>query len=138
MAAPSSCSSPATILLVDDEPLVRQVLARMLEESGFTVVQAENGRHALQVSEQVGPTVNMVVTDIHMPLMTGFEFARVFRARYPNVPFLFITGGEGYAPVALPPDVPGDLLWKPFGPESLLLKVDRLLSDDRHFHSQSA
>jgi two-component system, chemotaxis family, chemotaxis protein CheY len=60
------------MLLVDDEPLVRQVLARMLEESGFTVIQAENGRHALQVAEQVGPAVNMVVTDIHMPFMTGF------------------------------------------------------------------
>jgi CheY-like chemotaxis protein len=136
MGAPSS--KRATMLLVDDEPLVRQVLARMLEESGFTVIQAENGRHALQVAEQVGPAVNMVVTDIHMPFMTGFEFARVFRTRYPNVPFLFITGGEAYAPVALPPDVPGDLLWKPFGPESLLLKVDQLLSADRHLHSQSA
>jgi len=136
MGAPSS--NRATLLLVDDEPLVRQVLARMLEESGFTVVQAENGRHALQVSEQVGPAVNMVVTDIHMPFMTGFEFARVFRNRYPNVPFLFITGGEAYAPVALPPDLPGDVLWKPFGPESLLLKVGQLLSADRHLHSQSA
>jgi len=126
------------MLLVDDEPLVRQVLARMLEESGFTVVQAENGRHALQVSEQVGPAVKLVVTDIHMPLMTGFEFARVFRTRYPSVPFLFITGGEAYAPVAIPPDLPGDFLWKPFGPESLLLKVDQLLSADRHLHSQSA
>jgi CheY-like chemotaxis protein len=126
------------MLLVDDEPLVRQVLARMLEECGFTVVQAENGRHALQVSEQVGPAVKLVVTDIHMPLMTGFEFARVFRTRYPSVPFLFITGGEAYAPVAIPPDLPGDFLWKPFGPESLLLKVDQLLSADRHLHSQSA
>ena len=136
MAAPSS--NRPTLLLVDDEPLVRQVLARMLEESGFTVVQAENGRHALQISEQIGPAVKMVVTDIHMPLMTGFEFARVFRTRYPNVPFLFITGGEAYASVALPPDLPGELLWKPFGPESLLLKVGQLLSADRHLHSQSA
>jgi len=126
------------MLLVDDEPLVRQVLARMLENSGFTVVQAENGRHALQVSDQVGPAVKLVVTDIHMPLMTGFEFARVFRTRYPSVPFLFITGGEAYAPVAIPPDLPGDLLWKPFGPESLLLKVDQLLSAAPHLHSQSA
>jgi CheY-like chemotaxis protein len=126
------------MLLVDDEPLVRQVLARMLENSGFTVVQAENGRHALQVSDQVGPAVKLVVTDIHMPLMTGFEFARVFRTRYPSVPFLFITGGEAYAPIAIPPDLPGDLLWKPFGPESLLLKVDQLLSAAPHLHSQSA
>jgi CheY-like chemotaxis protein len=136
MAAPRS--TRATMLLVDDEPLVRQVLARMLENSGFTVIQAENGRHALQVSEQVGAAVELVVTDIHMPLMTGFEFARFFRTRYPNVPFLFITGGEPYAPVAIPPDLPGDLLWKPFGPESLLLKVDQLLSGARHVHSQSA
>ena len=126
------------MLLVDDEPLVRQVLARMLENCGFTVVQAENGRHALQVSEQVGPAVKLVVTDIHMPLMTGFEFARVFRTRYPSVPFLFITGGEAYAPVTIPPDLGGDLLWKPFGPEALLLKVDQLLSAERHLHSQSA
>ncbi len=136
--AASSCPSRATMLLVDDEPLVRHVLARMLEESGFSVAQAENGRHALQVIEQVGPAVNMVVTDVNMPHMNGFEFARVFRTRYPGVPFLFITGGEAYAPVTIPPDLPGDLLWKPFGPESLLLKVDQLLSAEAHVHSQSA
>ena len=136
--AAASCPSRATMLLVDDEPLVRHVLARMLEESGFSVAQAENGRHALQVIEQVGPAVNMVVTDVNMPHMNGFEFARVFRTRSPGVPFLFITGGEAYASVTIPPDLPGDLLWKPFGPESLLLKVDQLLSAEAHVHSQSA
>jgi CheY-like chemotaxis protein len=137
MAGPS-CPTPSTVLLVDDEPLVRLVLARMLEESGFSVIQAENGRHALQVSEQVGPAVTLVVTDIQMPLMNGFEFARVFLTRYPGVPFLFITGGEAYAPVTIPTGLPGDLLWKPFGPESLRLKVNNLLATHRHLHSQSA
>jgi len=125
------------MLLVDDEPLVRQVLARMLEEFGFTVIQAGDGAEGLLVSDRMNGDLTLVVTDIHMPAMNGLEFARAVSARHPGIPILFITGGESYAPVVLPP-VNGDLLWKPFGPDSFLSKVKGLLERGGHAQSHSA
>jgi DNA-binding response OmpR family regulator len=127
-----------TTLLVEDEPLVRQVLARMLNEFGFMVVEAAGGEEALQASERMNGDVTLVVTDIHMPGMNGIEFARAVSIRHPGLPILFITGGESYGPVVLPADLNGDLLWKPFGPDSFLVKVNRLLARGAHVQPHSA
>jgi CheY-like chemotaxis protein len=117
-----------TILLVDDEEFLRRLLARVLGGAGFGVVQAENGAAALRAALGLDGALKLVVTDIHMPIMNGIEFAREFRPHHPAVPVLFITGRD----TGLTDDpayFDGHLLRKPFGSEAFLAAVDRLLGD---------
>ena len=83
-----------TILLVDDEEFLRRLLARVLGGAGFGVVEAENGAAALRAAVGLDGALKLVVTDIHMPVMNGIEFAREFRPHHPAVPVLFITGRD--------------------------------------------
>ncbi|MBU1329789.1 MAG: response regulator [Gammaproteobacteria bacterium] len=93
--APSlSCASAApglqrTILLVDDDPGVREVTAAMLDALGYQVQQADSGPAALaQISEEV----DLLLADFAMPGMNGAQLARAVRERYPRLPVVFVTG----------------------------------------------
>jgi two-component system cell cycle sensor histidine kinase/response regulator CckA len=117
-----------TILIVDDEPMIRTVVGRLLEEWDFKVVEADNGQTALDLARKIRGSLSMVITDVIMPIMGGYDFAHTFRPLYPNVPILFITGNS-------PGSVPGSvslargepLLFKPFDPDLFLDTVARLL-----------
>ena len=115
-----------TILLVDDEEFLRRLLARVLGGAGFDVVQAENGAAALRAAAGLNGALRLVVTDIHMPVMNGIEFAREFRPHHPAVPVLFITGRDT-GTTDDPAYFDGHLLRKPFRSETFLAAVDRLL-----------
>jgi CheY-like chemotaxis protein len=79
------------ILLVDDEPTVRAIVAELLELEGHAVVQAENGPDGLAVLANDGG-VELVLADVGMPRMNGWALAREVRARYPSVRVGLITG----------------------------------------------
>jgi len=102
----------ATVLLVDDDTLVSDGTAAMLEDLGHAVIVASSGRAALELLKTT-PGVDIVITDHAMPGMTGLELARVVRELYPDLPIVLATG---YA--ELPPGLDGDLglprLAKPF------------------------
>jgi DNA-binding response OmpR family regulator len=115
-----------TILLVDDEEFLRRMLARVLDEAGFAVIEAENGEAALRAADPMDASLRLVVTDIHMPVMNGIEFAREFRPHHPAVPVLFITGRDTGI-TDDPAYFDGHLLRKPFRSETFLAAVDRLL-----------
>lgn len=115
-----------TILLVDDEEFLRRMLARVLGEAGFEVLEAENGEAAMRAAHLVNGSLGLVVTDIHMPVMNGIEFAREFQPRHPTVPVLFITGRDT-AGMDDPASFNGHLLQKPFRSEVFLAAVSRLL-----------
>jgi PAS domain S-box-containing protein len=109
--APSSVeiSAPATvpdgaalgtILLVDDEDLVRLSTADMLSETGFVVIEAASAEEALSVLRS-GRNISAVVTDHLMPGMTGVDLARIVKETWPHTPVLIVSGyaeGEGIAP----------------------------------------
>jgi CheY-like chemotaxis protein len=116
-----------TILVVDDEPLVRQVVCRLLEEWDFTVVEADDGKSALQVAAQIRSGLSMVITDLCMPYMDGYEFARAFRLVCPDVPVLFMTGKCPNALIGSLFGTEDNLLFKPFDPDQFLDTVARLL-----------
>lgn len=123
----SSMSGP-TVLLVDDEELLRDLLSRILSDAGFMVAEAANGRAALDVASRLDGALRLVVTDVHMPVMTGPEFVREFRPRFPGIPVLYMTGRA--APV--PDDgLGGELLQKPFTIEAFLALVRRILGGER-------
>jgi CheY-like chemotaxis protein len=82
------------VLVVDDDAGVRQLLRRMLEPAGYTVVEAENGRAALERLHDVAPSV--VLLDLMMPEMDGFEFVTEFRRHesWRTIPIVVITAKD--------------------------------------------
>lgn len=119
-------TSGPVVLVVDDEEGVRQVLRRILEEDGFTVIEADNGSSALQAVRRSKGNISLVITDITMPVMDGLELARALQASNPGVPFLFITGKDPALVAQAGPNA--RVLLKPFGPALLLQTVRRLIS----------
>jgi CheY-like chemotaxis protein len=81
----------AHILLIEDEPILRAVLTKRLEMLGFTVSAAEHGRKALALFAE--KTADLVVTDILMPEVDGFQTIIQLRQREPKLPILAMTGG---------------------------------------------
>lgn len=123
-------SSPAlqgTILLVDDEAGLRRLLSRMLEEAGFAVLEAENGAVALDLARRLNGQFHLVITDIHMPVMTGPQFVQAFRPIHPGIPILYITGRD-LVPGLEPGPGKWEILRKPFRAEAFLAVVNRMLN----------
>ena len=81
-----------TILVVDDEAIVRETCESMLESLGFASLPACHGREALEVLEREGARIAAVVMDVSMPIMNGEEALEVIRARYPRLPVLLTSG----------------------------------------------
>ncbi len=82
---------PLPILVVDDEPIIRMVVRRMLEAAGYVVLEASDGTDALEKVGVETPLL-LLVADVNMPGITGDELARRFRMRQPNLNCLFLTG----------------------------------------------
>jgi CheY-like chemotaxis protein len=117
-----------SILVIEDEEEVRHLLVRSLESLRLDIVEAANGEQGLQAARRMAGSLQLVVTDINMPVMSGGEFAREFRPTQPRVPILFITGLDSRA-VSLEADRLGsELLVKPFGPEIFLSTVTRVMA----------
>ncbi len=81
----------ATILIVDDEPEVRAVVAEFLEDFGYCVLQANGGAQALG-RLQDNPAVQLMITDIRMPEMSGIELAELATERNPHLKVILISG----------------------------------------------
>jgi CheY-like chemotaxis protein len=88
--------APLKILVVDDEPTVLEALAETLLEDGHTVLRAGSGREALALLDG-GERVDIVLTDLGMPGMTGWELARALRTRWPDLPVGLISGWKASA-----------------------------------------
>ncbi len=117
---------PVTVLVIDDEPAVRDGTARLLERRGFQVLRAADGAEGLRLFDLHGPAIALVVLDMGMPLMGGAECFSRIRARS-TVPILIATGyavdAEAQALVAQG----ASLIEKPFSRAMLLGEVSRLL-----------
>ena len=117
-----------TILLVEDELLVRAVGAEVLRHQGYTVIEAANGAAALEVALNADEPIDLLVTDVVMPLMGGKELADRLRGSRPDIKVLYTTGYS--KDMALIRELAADgssLLQKPFGPTELVERVRRSL-----------
>jgi CheY-like chemotaxis protein len=81
-----------TILIVDDEDMVRGLLARSLRESGYGVLQASHGAAAIGLLELQAQAVNLVICDLVMPVLGGREVSDWMKEHCPELPLLFISG----------------------------------------------
>jgi PAS domain S-box-containing protein len=117
-----------TIMLVEDEQSVRRLTVTMLERHGFRVLEADGGSAALELCRKVNGAVDLVLTDMVMPHMSGDQLAAELRRLYPHLNFLFMSGYSEHAVVnqaLLSPDV--SFVSKPFTAAVLLSKVNQAL-----------
>jgi CheY-like chemotaxis protein len=134
MVEPLPQSEPApswqrTILVVDDEDIVSETVARTLREGGYRVLQASHGAAAIGLLELQAQSVSLVICDLVMPILGGREVANWMKEHCSEVPLLFISGyPRAYleAHHLYDPTVP--MLRKPFLPSRLLETVEELVT----------
>ena len=115
-----------TILLVEDEEPVRRVAGRILERAGYRVLAVADGEDALRIAAAT-PRIDLLLTDVVMPGMSGTRLADHLRAARPSLPVLYMSGFSRDLPESLAPP-PGTLLQKPFTPEVLAARVGEALA----------
>lgn len=119
--APQDGSSRETILLVEDDPAVRQLFALALTRAGYRVYEARNGMEALKLFDELGEAVDLLLTDMRMPYMGGAELTQHLRARRRGLKLICISGYSGET------EMTEDFLAKPFSKDALLSKVREVL-----------
>ncbi|PWD51914.1 DNA-binding response regulator [Serinibacter arcticus] len=125
MATPTSAPE-ARIVVVDDEPSLRDLLVASLRFAGFEVATAANGHDALEVVTQVEP--DLVVLDVMLGDIDGFEVTRRLRERGIRVPVLFLTARDDVASTVAGLTVGGDdYVTKPFSLEELVARIRAVL-----------
>lgn len=121
-------SGTETVLLVDDEPMVRDIAAKVLRSHGYQVLEASNGVDALHIQSEWKGAIDLLVTDVVMPLMGGNELAQRLQQSRPDLKVLYMSGYTHNVILkqgVLKPDVA--LLTKPFISSDLLKKVHEAL-----------
>src|SRR5689334_5806433 len=117
-----------TILAVDDDRSVLGLLEQTLRDGGYNVLVADGGRSAIEVYEKSGVPVDLLLTDVIMPDLTGPVLAERLRSRQPDLPVLFISGFHDADMVQRFVTARGfTLLPKPFSVDALLRVVDQAL-----------
>jgi CheY-like chemotaxis protein len=127
-ARPGVLSGAETILLVEDEPGVRQLVREMLHRLGYTILEAGGGPDALRIFDQHQGSIDLLLTDVIMPQMSGRELAERLRLRQPSLKVLYVSGYTDDMLAhhgMLEPDV--FLLPKPFAPDELAKKLREVL-----------
>ena len=120
------------ILVIDDDEQMRVLLREVMEWSGFTVVDAENGRKGMQLQRQ--QPADLVITDLIMPDQEGLETISLLKKEFPEVKIVAISGGgrigpEAYLPAAR--ELGADLVFsKPFDVKEFVTAVRGLFGND--------
>jgi two-component system cell cycle sensor histidine kinase/response regulator CckA len=123
-------SGSETVLLVDDEPGVREFMRRVLERHGYTLLTASDGSAALDAVRRYPGHPQVLVTDVEMPGRQGQELVRGLSAQIPNLAVLYMSDyTDRLEELAGPDAVGGEVLQKPFAPEALLRAVRRALDE---------
>jgi two-component system cell cycle sensor histidine kinase/response regulator CckA len=126
--APTVQGSSETVLLVEDEDLVRQITREILTRHGYRVLEAADGVAALEVVQQYAGAIDLMVTDVVMPRMSGNELVEHARPLRPGMRVLYVTGYSEEAIARQGQLTEGiELLPKPFTPGVLTAKIRQIL-----------
>jgi CheY-like chemotaxis protein len=125
--ATNAIAFPYRILVVDDEPCLRDLGKMLLEAQGYEVRCAEDGFEGLAALKQSLPDI--IISDLQMPNMSGFEFLSVVRRRFPTIPVIAMSGA--FSGAAVPGSVLADAFFQKgdFRPEELFEKIMDLLHE---------
>ena len=129
--------SEGLVLVVDDEPDVRKVARMTLEKSGYHVLEAEDGKAAIEeIRKGENPLMlDVIITDIRMPNMNGLDVINYYRQEWPSVPLIVLTGFPDIdMATALLRHGVIDYLMKPVEGEKLRTAVNKAM-EHRHLHS---
>lgn len=123
MPGASQVGAGKRVLVVDDEDTTRQTIARLLEAGGYTVITAKSGDEAMERLAADSDTIDIVLSDVTMPGMTGIDLSYQIRAQYPSMPVAIVSGdvSELERSIIGRADVP--FIKKPFHAESLYSAV---------------
>ena len=126
---PSGETSGSTILLVEDDPMIRSLVSQTLEVQGYTTLLAEDGWEGIKVARNLKGKIDLLFTDVVMPGLGGAELAVAMQELYPEIKVLFMSGysRSQLDEEGVPPDAA--LLEKPFTPDKVVAMVRRLLSN---------
>ena len=114
-----------TILVVDDDPHIRDVITYALEQAGMTPVEAVNGQKALDIVDQENPA--LIILDVNMPEVDGFQFCKEIR-KTSEVPILFLSSRDEEIDRVVGLEIGGDdYVSKPFSPRELIARVNAIL-----------
>jgi PAS domain S-box-containing protein len=117
-----------TVLVVEDEPMVRTTLALVLEHSGFTVLEAEDGVAAVEIFRQHRDEIGCVVCDLTMPRMNGWETLTALRQLVPGIGVILASGySEAQAMKGDHPERPQAFLHKPYEAKVLINAINQIL-----------
>jgi two-component system cell cycle sensor histidine kinase/response regulator CckA len=121
---PERLAGTETVLLCEDEGLLRTLIERILTAAGYRVLSSRHPQQALELAATHGETLEIVVTDVMLPQMSGPELADRLRALCPGVRTLFLSGYTAETVRDLPPG--SAFLQKPFDHDTLLRQVRNL------------
>jgi len=117
-----------TILVVEDEEVIRLMLVEILRHQGYTVLDARLAAPALALAADHSHPIHLLVTDISMPGMTGWELAKALRSTRPAIPILFISGYNDHETAQWGKmEPPLEHLYKPFTMEAFLRRARQML-----------
>jgi CheY-like chemotaxis protein len=114
------------LLVIDDEPLNQELLASSLSAAGYEVEVAKDGFAAL--AQMHGALPDLIISDLKMPNMLGFEFLSIARRRFPQIPTIAVSG-EFHPPIEPLGVIADAFLSKPFSLDELQAKIAELLRD---------
>jgi DNA-binding response OmpR family regulator len=122
----------ATVLLIDDDEMLRTVLAIALDAAGHVVLQAEDGQKGLEAVRT--NSIDIVITDLIMPVQEGVETIMTLRRERPKLPVVAISGGASNSKLYL--DIAGKIgakrmLGKPFAPRQLVALIEEVLAEEK-------
>ncbi len=121
--------SSQTVLLVEDQDMVQDLVTEILEDEGFKVVSAYNGKEALEVASSYSGSFDLMLTDVIMPEMNGKDLAAKIKELKPELKILFMSGYTGEEMRTRGVLEPGmNFIQKPFTPDSLIAKVVEVLN----------
>jgi len=115
------------VLVVDDEELVRSSVCEYLESVGYDLIAASSGQHALELAQQIGPSIQAVISDVEMPDLSGPAMWEHLKLLIPSQCRILFISGSGNVPEQFP-GLPGDLLSKPFSMRELEEKAGLMIN----------
>jgi two-component system cell cycle sensor histidine kinase/response regulator CckA len=124
------CGGTETVLLVEDEEVIRRVLSQSLQGNGYSVLEAGDGSEAIAICERPNQQIDVLITDVVMPLVSGPELVQRVLSKRMGLRVLFISGYTDRALIHQGLRAPGTaFLQKPFTPDVLMRKVRELLDE---------